>query len=41
MKVITSNGFYFCGKIRDLLKELRVLGEKYKTLQELRSKSIQ
>lgn len=41
MKLITSNGFYFCGKIRDLLKELKALSQKYKTLHELSNKSLQ
>jgi len=36
MKVIVHNGFYFSGKIRDLLKELNSLSKKYKTLHELR-----
>jgi hypothetical protein len=41
MKLITRDGFYFSGKIQDLLKELEILCKKYKTLQEMRRKSIQ
>ena len=35
MKMIIYNGFYFSGKIRDLIKELNNLSKKYKTLREL------
>ncbi|CQR74075.1 hypothetical protein SOV_21930 [Sporomusa ovata DSM 2662] len=41
MKVISSQGFYFSGKIRDLLKELHAMSKKYKTLHELLSKNTQ
>ena len=41
MKLIANQGFYFSGKIRDLLKELHTMSKKYKTLHELLSKNRQ
>ncbi|XER13063.1 hypothetical protein SATMO3_33130 [Sporomusa aerivorans] len=38
MKVIIYNGFYFSGKIKDLLKELQNLGRNYSTLREIITK---
>lgn len=35
MKVIANNGFYFSGKVRELIKELDSMRRKYKTLYEL------
>ena len=39
MKVVTVNGLYFSGKIRDLLKELRALSKRYATLREVITKN--
>lgn len=41
MKVVSTHGFYFSGKIRELLKELYTLSKKYKTLHELLCKNRQ
>lgn len=41
MKLISAQGLYFSGKIRELLKELHAMSKKYKTLQELLSKNAQ
>ncbi len=35
MITISRNGFYFSGKIKDLLKELHNLSKEYHTLQEV------
>lgn len=35
MRLVIHKGFYFSGKIKDLLKELNSLSKKYKTLCEL------
>lgn len=39
MKVVVNNGFYFSGKVRDLLKELQLVSKEYKTLRELIAKT--
>ncbi|HWR45228.1 hypothetical protein [Sporomusa sp.] len=41
MKMIARNGFYFSGKIKDLLKELRNLSKEYSTLQDIVNKTLQ
>gem|GEM_PF-1871698 len=40
MKVIVRKGFYFSGKIKDLLRELDYFKTKYTTLRELINKSV-
>ncbi|WP_281289517.1 hypothetical protein [Sporomusa termitida] len=35
MQTISHKGFYFSGKIKDLLKELHNLSKEYHTLREV------
>lgn len=35
MKVIASNGLFFSGKVKELLKELQNLSKEYTTLREV------
>ncbi|MDF2569902.1 MAG: hypothetical protein K0R55_1506 [Sporomusa sp.] len=40
MKIVTLNGLYFSGKVKDLLKELSKLSKEYVRLRDIVNKNV-